>query len=57
MTSTEYYDSELYLLECSSRCDIPEEPEDDDEALRQPTYTKTFKKQQWVTLGFICRSL
>ena len=33
-----------YIL-CFSRCDIAEEPEDDDEAL-QPTYKKTFKKTQ-----------
>lgn len=31
-----------------SRCDIPEEPEDEDEALQGPTYKKTFKKQQCV---------
>nr|KAG5704014.1 hypothetical protein BaRGS_032103 [Batillaria attramentaria] len=29
-----------------SRCDIPEEPEDEDEAVQRPTYEKTFKKKQ-----------
>ena len=29
-----------------SRCDIPEEPEDEDEPLSGATYKKTFKKQQ-----------
>ncbi|KAK3594491.1 hypothetical protein CHS0354_030011 [Potamilus streckersoni] len=28
-----------------NRCDVEEEPEDDDEALQQPTYKKTFKKK------------
>nr|XP_022292536.1 MORC family CW-type zinc finger protein 3-like isoform X1 [Crassostrea virginica] len=29
-----------------NRCEVPEEPEDEDEALKGPTYKKTFKKQQ-----------
>jgi hypothetical protein len=29
-----------------SRCEIPEEPEDEDEALMGPSYKKNFKKQQ-----------
>ncbi|XP_062570925.1 MORC family CW-type zinc finger protein 3-like isoform X3 [Saccostrea cucullata] len=29
-----------------NRCEIPEEPEDEDEALMGPSYKKTFKKQQ-----------
>ena len=29
-----------------SRCEIPEEPEDEEEALSGATYKKTFKKQQ-----------
>ena len=36
----------LFLL-YFSRCDIDEEPEDDDEAL-QASYVKTYKKQQYV---------
>ncbi|KAK7108118.1 hypothetical protein V1264_015911 [Littorina saxatilis] len=29
-----------------NRCDIVEEPEDEDEAVQRPTYAKTFKKKQ-----------
>ncbi|XP_046363839.2 MORC family CW-type zinc finger protein 3-like [Haliotis rufescens] len=29
-----------------NRCDVEEEPEDEDEALNRPTYEKTYKKQQ-----------
>eukprot|EP00105_Crassostrea_gigas_P005047 XP_011418496.1 PREDICTED: MORC family CW-type zinc finger protein 3 isoform X1 [Crassostrea gigas] len=31
-----------------NRCEVAEEPEDEDEALMAPTYKKTFKKQQIV---------
>lgn len=34
------------LVFICSRCDIDEEPEDDDEALVMPTYKKTFKKRE-----------
>ncbi|GAB1609197.1 family CW-type zinc finger 3-like, partial [Argonauta hians] len=31
-----------------NRCDVEEEPEDEDEALRRPSYEKTFKKAQEI---------
>lgn len=40
-----FFKKESVVL-CFSRCEVPEEPEDEDEALMAPTYKKTFKKQQ-----------
>ena len=38
-----------------SRCEIEEEPEDEDEALNGPTYQKTFKKKEWVITSTISK--